>query len=526
MLGAADYPLDPALRHIAFAESNRRVREALADPENGMVNDEDCLDLFNTADAWPGQQQAIAIWVRSRIAGAAEPPTDLVVHYFGHGGFKDSNDDYFLAINTTWTEDKFHTSIAVASLYRTLRRVAPRLRHYLLIDACFAGAAIRDLQSPLEAAVGVQMDAILQSGEAVAARTGLAALCSSSKTVGSSAGGIDNVTQFTDGLLTVLGKGDPNVMDSLSILRLRELVAADLRERYRDAMIAPVLHRPEGPHGDIAQVPIFPNRARIARRRRLAAPRPRTVADIPLQTALGMPTAAGSDADDFLVERPQYALSYNASLGRPNWVSWHFRASDLGPAPRSDRWRVDPLLPGRMTPVKRADYTGSGYDCGHLCPPHNRSASVADNETTFYMSNVVPQSKIRNQQLWLGLEQHCRKLAEEGWEMFIVAGPGRIAERIAGGRIAVPDLLWKIVYLLPEGGDWRIAGTEAEIIAMEMSNAEASRIDNWRDCLVTVASLEDKLGHGFFTALEPATARILKRKQASQVILHERTARG
>ena len=39
----------------------------------------------------------------------------------------------------------------------------------------------------------------------------------------------------------------------------------------------------------------------------------------------GLPSPAKTDVaqrDDYLIERPQYVLSYNAQLRRPNWVSW------------------------------------------------------------------------------------------------------------------------------------------------------------------------------------------------------------
>src|SRR5205085_1253296 len=98
------------------------------------------------------------------------------------------------------------------------------------------------------------------------------------------------------------------------------------------------------------------------------APGPRTATS--LNIALGMPsqaTKSTSNASDYLLERDEYVLSYNRDRGGPNWVSWHVGRGDLGRVQRSNDFHPDPDLPAawRITPN---DYTGSGYDRGHVCP--------------------------------------------------------------------------------------------------------------------------------------------------------------
>src|ERR1700737_3204792 len=53
---------------------------------------------------------------------------------------------------------------------------------------------------------------------------------------------------------------------------------------------------------------------------------------------LGMPTLAKADPsqrEDFLIERSQYVLSYNARTRVPNWVSWRLVKNDIGNAARA-----------------------------------------------------------------------------------------------------------------------------------------------------------------------------------------------
>lgn len=39
--------------------------------------------------------------------------------------------------------------------------------------------------------------------------------------------------------------------------------------------------------------------------------------------ALGNPSAATTNANNYLLDKGMYVLSYNAGRGGPNWVSWH-----------------------------------------------------------------------------------------------------------------------------------------------------------------------------------------------------------
>ena len=54
--------------------------------------------------------------------------------------------------------------------------------------------------------------------------------------------------------------------------------------------------------------------------------------------ALGNPSGATNDlrqSDNYLLQKPQYALSYNNAAGTPNWVAWRLGIiADIGPAPR------------------------------------------------------------------------------------------------------------------------------------------------------------------------------------------------
>lgn len=64
--------------------------------------------------------------------------------------------------------------------------------------------------------------------------------------------------------------------------------------------------------------------------------------------ALGNPSGATADTGqpaNYLLVKPQYAMSYHRDRGIPNWVSWHLSSARLGSAPRQDDFRADTDLP-------------------------------------------------------------------------------------------------------------------------------------------------------------------------------------
>ena len=79
--------------------------------------------------------------------------------------------------------------------------------------------------------------------------------------------------------------------------------------------------------------------------------------------ALGNPSGATTDVNqptNYLVAKPQYALSYHRDRGIPNWVSWHLSAAWLGATPRQDNFAADLTLPSGWYRVGSTSYTGFG----------------------------------------------------------------------------------------------------------------------------------------------------------------------
>ena len=148
-------------------------------------------------------------------------------------------------------------------------------------------------------------------------------------------------------------------------------------------------------------------------------------ASVSVHTALGFPGAALGTIDSvtaYLSVKPQYVLSYDGARRVPNWVSWELNKTWLGAVSRQNDFRPDDTFPEEIPQAQLSDYAGSGWDRGHLCPSEDRTATVDDNRSTFYLTNMVPQADSANGGPWAQLESYLRHLAATGKELSVVAG--------------------------------------------------------------------------------------------------------
>jgi DNA/RNA endonuclease G (NUC1) len=102
---------------------------------------------------------------------------------------------------------------------------------------------------------------------------------------------------------------------------------------------------------------------------------------------------------NLLLEKPQYASSYNAVTKLPNWVSWQVDNtwSQRFVGRIGDQFIVDPSLPGsaNFPSWPRIDgriYQGTGWDKGHLIPEKDRNRNEKDALATYMSTNLIPQA--------------------------------------------------------------------------------------------------------------------------------------
>ena len=141
---------------------------------------------------------------------------------------------------------------------------------------------------------------------------------------------------------------------------------------------------------------------------------------------MGNPSGATADLgqpDNYLMQKPEYALSYSRALGRPNWVSWHLSDDWIGTLDRFDTFRADPRVPPDWYRVQPFDFPNTGFNRGHMVPNADRDkeTSIPINQATFLMTNMLAQSPDNNQGPWGSFEGFLRTLLPAN-EIYLVAG--------------------------------------------------------------------------------------------------------
>jgi DNA/RNA endonuclease G (NUC1)/fibronectin type 3 domain-containing protein len=223
-----------------------------------------------------------------------------------------------------------------------------------------------------------------------------------------------------------------------------------------------------------------------------------------------------SNPNNYLMSKPEMAISYNRDLGRPNWVSWHLTDEWVGSLARVDSFRPDPSVPPDWYRVLASDFFASGFDRGHMCPNADRDkeTSIPINQATFLMSNMVAQAPGNNQGPWAALEGYLRTLLPAD-ELYIVSGPagvggtgsnGGVTNTVANGHVTVPASTWKCALILPKASGDDIARVTASTrtVCVIMPNLDSIRSDDWHIYLKSVDQVEALSGYDLFSNVPQA----------------------
>ena len=143
---------------------------------------------------------------------------------------------------------------------------------------------------------------------------------------------------------------------------------------------------------------------------------------------------------DVYLSRKQFVIYYNVKGKIPAWTAWQVVDTDLGPQTRSNRFRGDEILNNfmrakeRVEGVSSGDYGGTCFDRGHQTASADRSNSLEDNEATYLMSNMAPQTAFLNERIWSDLEKHTRQLVEEKGVPAVEAKRAHVLEHLKEQR--------------------------------------------------------------------------------------------
>ncbi|NEQ30183.1 MAG: DNA/RNA non-specific endonuclease [Leptolyngbya sp. SIO4C5] len=235
-----------------------------------------------------------------------------------------------------------------------------------------------------------------------------------------------------------------------------------------------------------------------------------------IHLVLGNPSnATDRNLNNYLIERPQYALSYNRDRGTANWVSWQLSADWLGGVDRQNDFRQDGGLPQDVYQVTPDDYRGSGFDRGHLVPSGDRTATRDDNSATFLMTNIVPQAPANNRGPWRELEEYSRDwVYQQDKVLWIISGVYGSRDVLAQ-EVVVPSRIWKVIVVLDPS---QVSSSAIEVdedtpvIAVDLPNRNGLTGD-WRAYQTSVDSIEAATGYDLLAELPDDVEAVLEAQE-------------
>ena len=151
----------------------------------------------------------------------------------------------------------------------------------------------------------------------------------------------------------------------------------------------------------------------------------------------------------------------------------------MGRVKRTNVFLTDDILENYLASfsehaVLPTDFYESCFDRGHQVPSADRNDSVENNQATFVMSNMLPQTAFLNRVIWEHLESYTRDLVvNKAKKVYVVAGP--IYDENFGmigpdKDIPVPSKNFKIIYILEANQTARDINTNTPTISVIMPN--------------------------------------------------------
>jgi endonuclease G len=193
-----------------------------------------------------------------------------------------------------------------------------------------------------------------------------------------------------------------------------------------------------------------------------------------------------------IVHHTYFSLSYSEDHEQAEWVAYELNRDRLNQnwVERATTFRPDPDV--RTESATPRDYSGSGYDRGHLAPAADMAFDTLAMLETFYMSNISPQERAFNGGVWRELEECTRDWARQFKQLYIATGPvlarpGK--SKIGFSNVTVPAAYYKVL-LAPE---------QHRAIAFVLPNSVSDRPLMEYAC--TIDQVETVTGIDFFPKL-------------------------
>ncbi len=196
------------------------------------------------------------------------------------------------------------------------------------------------------------------------------------------------------------------------------------------------------------------------------------------------------------VHHKAITIYFNKDYRIPNCVSYELTSTivaqcDAPGAEKRSNYKFEPDPDVASSPV-HSDYSGTGYDRGHMAPANDFKWNPTTMAECFYMTNMCPQNHELNNGAWKKIENYVHNWAKKFGRLIVVTGPVLTKGMAMTGRksnIAVPTKFFKVV----------LAPDQQQAVAFVYDNAESRT--GIRRHVTTVDAVEQMTGLDFFSAL-------------------------
>ena len=191
-----------------------------------------------------------------------------------------------------------------------------------------------------------------------------------------------------------------------------------------------------------------------------------------------------------IVTHQTITLGYSEKHEQAEWVYYESSSALAnGTHKRKNDFRPDHKV--STISASLSDYSGSGYDRGHLAPAQDMKATAKIMSESFYLSNMSPQLPAFNRGgNWRKLENTIHQWARKN--VIVVTGPIFTYNMgfIGANHVTIPSAFYKVVY-------WP---SKKKILGFMISHK--SNVRSLQDCVVAVDEIERLTDIDFFPQLE------------------------
>ena len=208
-------------------------------------------------------------------------------------------------------------------------------------------------------------------------------------------------------------------------------------------------------------------------------------------------------APDMVISHTGYSFLYNEAYEQASWVAYELTNEETKKGiERTDKFIADPFV--KSGTANGNDYSGSGYDRGHLAPAGDMGWSSTSMAESFYYSNMSPQLPGFNRGIWKRLEELVRTWAIDNQTIYIVTGPilTKDLSTIGMNKVAVPKYFYKVI----------LDYTDPETKGIGFIIPNIGSKESLQKYVVTIDSVENVTGIDFFPQLPDQQEVLLESK--------------